>query len=144
MKKLTSVAATLVTAATLFTAPAASAQDLSGLLGIDSLASGIIDNADCQTVKAVLIGIDQTTEGTLFTEQTTRSELAHNLQALSGEQPSLSNPLDLAALKYSNQTADKAQKCGIVKADPADNSPFGMSSKIQNYLPFLSNMSSQG
>ncbi|WP_293770848.1 hypothetical protein [uncultured Corynebacterium sp.] len=142
MKKIASIAAAATASLALFTAPTAGAQDLLALGVFDTVASGLIQGADCATVKSTLTLIDQNTEGVLLDENTTRDQLASNLQGLGGQKLSITNPLSLAALKYSNQTADKALSCGIVKANPETNDLMSLSSKVTQYAPLLVQLSS--
>lgn len=119
---------------------AAQAQDLSFLGDLNNVATQLISGADCGTVRTTLIVIDQNTEGVLFNENTTRNQLAHNLQNLGGNANTQVSPLTIAAVKYSGLTADRALACGIVKQDNILTGGTGLSSKLSDYAPMLSSM----
>lgn len=141
--KLRATVAAAAAALSLTIAPSASAAqlDLGTLLGADAIASGVINTVDCGTLKTVLQGIDSATEGELLTETTTQSQLAKGLQGL-GKVEGTTNPaLALAAVKYSTQTAQRAQACGIVKADAPGS--FDLSSQLETVLPFVETLSSK-
>ncbi|APT92867.1 hypothetical protein CPHO_08185 [Corynebacterium phocae] len=144
MKKLATIACTaaLGFSATL-SAPAAGAQTLEVLGALDKVVSQTIESSSCDTVKTVLTSIDASTPGVLMDANTTRSQLANNLRALGNSNVSAAGALALPAIRYSNKTADKAVACGLVKPDPASNDPFGLSSKFNDYAPFLQMLSSQ-
>ncbi|PIS65641.1 hypothetical protein AZH46_00540 [Corynebacterium striatum] len=118
------------------TPAAAQAQNLLG--DINSLAAQLISGADCGTVRTALTLIDRNTPGVLLDENTTRNQLAHNLQNLGGERKAQISPLTIAAIKYSGLTADRALACGIVKQDTLLTGGTGLSSQISDYLPMLS------
>ncbi|HCG2961526.1 TPA: hypothetical protein NJT28_000126 [Corynebacterium striatum] len=120
------------------TPAAAQAQDLSMLGDINSLAAQLISGAECGTVRTTLALIDQNTAGVLLDGNTTRNQLAHNLQNLGGERKAQISPLTIAAVKYSGLTADRALACGIVKQDTLLTGGTGLSSQISDYLPMLS------
>lgn len=116
--------------------PAASAQDL---VGLDSLATGLIANASCDTVAFTLRTIDASTDGELVNENTTRNQLVRNLQALNNDGFNTLDPLSLAATRYSGKFADRALECKLVKEDTiltGGGSP--LSSMISDFAPMLS------
>ena len=110
----------------------------------DQLASGVIENASCSSVRSVLDGLNATNTGRVYNKETTRNQLVQNLRQVTGTN---SNPTDLTTLavtRYTAQFADRALECGIVKADP--ETPFGSSqlnTLLNDFGPQISEMSSQ-
>lgn len=104
--RIAAIAAATITAAGL-AAPAAQANPLE-LLGA---ADAVIEAAPCNVVGDILRGAG------VVGPETTRGELVAAINK--GIQAESNNPLvSLITAKYSNQVANKAQHCGIVKADP--------------------------
>lgn len=110
----------------------------------DQIASGIIDNASCDSVRTALDGLNATNNGRIYNKETTRNQLVQNLRQATGAN---SNPTDLTTLavtKYTSQFADRALECNIVKPDP--ETPFGSSqlnTLLNDFGPQIFEMSSQ-
>ena len=122
----------------------ASALDLGDILPGDKIATEIINNANCETIKGSLDTLNAVNGGRIYNENTTRNELVQNLRQASGTQGNISGIAKLAITKYSGQVADRAVECNIVKPNP--ELPFGSSelnSLLNDYGPQLFELSSE-
>lgn len=131
--RLRTLATSAAVAASLILAPVANAQTLGDL---DKLASQAIATADCRVLKTTLDTVGRATGNQLIGPETTRNQLARNLQALNGT-PRL-DMLGLAVIKYSGTAADRALACNLVKPDPTVPGLAQLSSLLNDYAPTLS------
>lgn len=149
-KKSAAAAAAGAVAISLVVTPTATAAP-SNLGAIDELIGGatgaVLENMTCKQLGTVLKYADSQVEADIYNKSMTRSQLQGNLTKLSGSQLKSSPYLMLFTSKYAGLTADKAEKCNLVKPDPKLPGGLGalseMSSKMTALAPVMEAMSSK-